>query len=75
MKKQKLVADFVRNMKMLYRGAKKKARGELLDEFSSVTGYSRKHAMAILRGDYKHVARRGRRHRQATYSSLDHEVI
>ena len=65
MKKGKLLADFLLRMKALYRHAGKKARGALLDEFSAVTGYSRKHAMAVLRGAYKHTKRRSRRHRQA----------
>ena len=51
MKKGKLLADFLLRMKALYRHAGKKARGALLDEFSAVTGYSRKHAMAVLRGN------------------------
>jgi transposase InsO family protein len=74
-KKQKLVSDFVLKMKALYREAGKKARGELLDEFLSMTGYSRKHSMAILRGDFKPSTRRGRRRRQPTYSIVDREAI
>lgn len=41
MKKHKLVSDFVQKMKVLYRGAGRKPRGELSDAFSSVMGYFR----------------------------------
>jgi transposase InsO family protein len=74
-KKGKLLADFLLRMKALYRHAGKKARGALLDEFSAVTGYSRKHAMAVLRGAYKHTKRRSRRHRQAVYSTADRNAV
>ena len=75
MKKGKLLADFLLRMKALYRHAGKKARGALLDEFSAVTGYSRKHAMAVLRGAYKHTKRCSRRHRQAVYSTADRNAV
>jgi len=37
-----------------YRHARKKERGQILDEFVATTGYHRKHAVALLRGTRGH---------------------
>jgi hypothetical protein len=43
-------AELVEAIGERYRGAEREERGRILDEFVSVTGYHRKHAMRLLRG-------------------------
>lgn len=71
MRKADARAKYEAGIKQKYRQAKKKEKGELLDEFVMVTGYHRKHAMEILSGRFKRKKRRIRRWRGRTYTDED----
>jgi hypothetical protein len=74
-KKSNPVRTYVRALIQRYKRAKKKVRGEMLDEFVSMTGYSRKHAMAILSRRYKPKPRPIRRRRQGIYTDEDRRAV
>jgi len=46
--------QFLNKLRERYRKARKKRRGQMLDEFVATTGYHRKHATALLRGKRRH---------------------
>ncbi|MBI3912841.1 MAG: hypothetical protein HY327_01400 [Chloroflexi bacterium] len=46
--------QFLNKLRERYRKARKKRRGQMLDEFVATTGYHRKHATALLCGKRRH---------------------
>lgn len=75
MRKAEARAEYTSGMRQRYRHAKKKGKSELLDEYVMVTGYHRKHAMAILSGQFKPKKRRIRRWRGRTYTDEDKRAL
>ncbi len=50
----KVPETYLNQLRARYRKARKKARGQILDELVATTGYHRKHAIALLRGTRRH---------------------
>ena len=64
------VQDYAESMKKRYRKAGRAERGRLLDEFVVVTGYHRKSAIRLLRGNEGGAGARGRRGRPREYGVM-----
>lgn len=47
----------------------------MLDEFTKTTGYTRKHAIHLLRGKYKHTLEKIKRPRGKTYTEIDARIL
>ena len=62
-------------LKTRYAHAPKKERGKILDEYVQTTGYHRKHAIAILSGQYQPVKRPIHRPRKAVYTAEDAKAL
>jgi hypothetical protein len=69
--------QFLNKLLDRYRKARKKQRGQILDEFVATTGYHRKHAIALLRGKRRHRdSRIPLRHpRRRTYTDEDKRAV
>lgn len=75
MRKAHPARAYVEGMKQRYRKAGKKEKGDMLNEFISVTEYHRKHAMAILSGRHTPKSRPLRRRRKRTYTDEDKRAV
>lgn len=75
MRKADARAEYTYGIRQKYQRAKKKDKSELLDEYVMVTGYHRKHAMAILSGQFKPKKGRIRRWRGRTYTDEDKRTL
>ncbi len=64
------VQDYAESMKKRYRKSGRAERGRLLDEFVEVTGYHRKSAIRLLRGNEGGAGARGRRGRPREYGVM-----
>ena len=58
-----------------YRKAKRRQRGQMLDEFVATTGYHRKYAIALLRGTVERTEPKARKPRRAYYTVLDRKAL
>ncbi len=66
---------YLTELKARYERAFKSEKQTMLDEFTKTTGYTRKHAIHLLRGTYRHKAGRIKRPRGKTYTEIDARVI
>lgn len=60
---------YLKLLRERYRGASKKEKGMILDEFVKTTGYGRKYAIALLNGKRNYVKHTVRRPRSTIYGS------
>lgn len=60
---------YLKLLRSRYRAASKKEKGVILDEFVKTTGYSRKHAIALLNGKRNYVKEVIRRPRNTLYGA------
>lgn len=56
-----------------YRRSDRAKKARILDEFVDITGFHRKHAMRLLRGQED--ARQGRRARRRVYNEAEHNAL
>ena len=70
-------AQYLDKLRERYAQAAKKERGHILDEFVATTGYHRKHAIALLRGQRRHrdPAKRIHRPRARFYTDEDQRAV
>jgi hypothetical protein len=68
-------SKYLASLKKRYAKAGKKERGKILDEYVQTTGYHRKHAIAILSGDYQRARRPIRRPRNSVYTLEDARAL
>jgi hypothetical protein len=66
---------YLDSLKKRYAKASKKERGKILDEYVQTTGYHRKHAIAILSGQYQLAPRPIRRPRKSVYTVEDAKAL
>lgn len=66
---------YLTELKVRYSFASKSEKQTILDEFTKTTGYTRKHAIHLLRGKYKHKVERIKRPRARKYTELDARVL
>ncbi len=66
---------YLDSLKKRYAQAAKKERGKILDEYVQTTGYHRKHAIAILSGQYQPVKRPIRRPPKTIYTAEDAKAL
>lgn len=66
---------YLTELKARYSFASKSEKQTMLDEFTKTTGYTRKHAIHLLRGKYKHKTEKIKRPRARTYTELDAIVL
>ena len=58
-----------------YRKARRSEKKIILDEFTKTTGYDRKHAGKLIRGNYKHKVGKISRPRRKTYTIVDTIIL
>lgn len=66
---------YLTELKARYSFASKPEKQTMLDEFTKTTGYTRKHAIHLLRGKYKHKSEKIKRPRGKTYTAIDARII
>jgi hypothetical protein len=66
---------YLDSLKKRYAKARKKERGQILDEYVQTTGYHRKHAIAILSGQYQPAPRPICRPRKRVYGVEDAKAL
>jgi len=66
---------YLDSLKQRYAKASKKERGKILNEYVQTTGYHRKHAIAILSGQYQPAPRPIRRPRKSFYTVEDAKAL
>lgn len=66
---------YLDSLKKRYAKASKKERGQILDEYVQTTGYHRKHAIAVLSGQYQPAGRPIRRPRKSFYTVEDAKAL
>jgi hypothetical protein len=66
---------YLDSLKKRYAKASKKERGKILDEYVQTTSYHRKHAIAILSGQYQPAQRPIRRPRKSLYTVEDAKAL
>lgn len=71
--KTKEIKRYLEQLKKRYYGSKRKEKQIILDEFTKTTGYTRKHAIHLLRGKYKQKGFICRPHR--IYTERDAAVL
>lgn len=62
---------YLRSLQTRYRGARKKAKGVMLNEFTQATGYNRDYAIRLLRGDVTYATKPMRHPRAHYYTAED----
>ena len=62
---------YLRSLQTRYRGARKKAKGVMLNEFTQTTGYNRDYAIRLLRGDVTYATKPMRHPRAHYYTAED----
>lgn len=71
----KAIRQYVKEVKKRYVKAWRKEKTEILDEFVKTTGYTRKHAISVLRGLYRYKQGEIKRPRKRQYDMLDAIVL
>ena len=66
---------YLAELKARYNESSKSEKILMLDEFTKTTGYTRKHAIHLLRGRYRHKAGIIKRPRGKTYTELDAVIL
>lgn len=66
---------YLTKLKARYKNASKLEKQTMLDEFTKTTGYTRKHAIHLLRGKYKHTVEKIKRPRARRYTETDALVL
>lgn len=66
---------YLKELQTRYETASKVEKSIVLDEFTKTTGYTRKHAIHLLCGSYRHKAGVVRRPRARTYTELDAVIL
>ncbi len=66
---------YLNKLKTRYRIASKTGKGIILDEFTKTTGYTRKHAIHILCGTYRHKEGIIKRPRRKIYTEQDAAIL
>jgi len=66
---------YLTELKARYSFATKSEKQTMLDEFTKTTGYTRKHAIHLLRGKYKHRLEKIKRPRGRTYTEIDARIL
>jgi hypothetical protein len=66
---------YLTELKARYEKASKVEKVTMLDEFTKTTGYTRKHAIHLWRGKYKHTLKKTKRPRGRTYTEIDARII
>lgn len=67
--------QYIAQIQKRYRRARKKEKKIILDEVTQTTGYGRKHAIAVLRGLYRHTKKPIKHPRKRRYDILDAIVL
>src|SRR5271165_514526 len=66
---------YLTKLKARYERASKPEKQTMLDEFTKTTGFTRKYAIHLLRGKYKHTLEKIKRPRARTYTEIDARVL
>ena len=66
---------YLTELKARYSFASKSEKQIMLDEFTKTTGYTRKHAIHLLRGIYRHKVEKIKRQRARIYTDLDAKIL